>query len=162
MIRILLVSSKTVSIQGKIGTIKTKKMNTGRKNNPIFQPYGSNISRSSWRNDCASDSRSEGCVFESHRGQFPPTLEICSFLKNVSGKGLETFWGFVFPVKVPHFKEKITFLKHKKMVAGRRKTQRYNRMARFFEGCVFESRQSQYSPALEFVYFFQAIKEKAC
>ena len=114
MIRILLVSSKTVSIQGKIGTIKTKKMNTGRKNNPIFQPYGSNISRSSWRNDCASDSRSEGCVFESHRGQFPPTLEICSFLKNVSGKGLETFWGFVFPVKVPHFKEKITFLKHKK------------------------------------------------
>ena len=35
-------------------------------------------------------------------------------------------------------------------------------MARFFEGRVFESRQSQFSPALEFVYFFQAIKEKAC
>ena len=48
------------------------------------------------------------------------------------------------------------------MVAGRKKTQGFNRMARFFEGFVFESRQSQYSPALEFVYFFQAIKEKAC
>ena len=33
-------------------------------------------------------------------------------------------------------------------------------MARFFEGCVFESRQSQYSPALEFVYFFQEIKKR--
>ena len=43
-----------------------------------------------------------------------------------------------------------------------KKTQRYNRMARFFEGCVFESRRSQYSQALEFVYFFQEIKEKVC
>ena len=46
------------------------------------------------------------------------------------------------------------------MIAGRKKTQMYNRMARFFEGCV-ESRRSQYSPALEFVYFFQEIKERA-
>ena len=48
------------------------------------------------------------------------------------------------------------------MVAGRKQTQGHNRMARLFEGFVFESRQSQYSPALEFVHFFQAIKEKAC
>ena len=47
------------------------------------------------------------------------------------------------------------------MLEGK-KTQGYNRMARFFEGFVFESRQSQYSPALEFVWFLQAIKEKAC
>ena len=48
------------------------------------------------------------------------------------------------------------------MVAGRKKTQRYNRMAQIFEGCVFESRRSQYIPPLEFVYFFQEIEEKAC
>ena len=48
------------------------------------------------------------------------------------------------------------------MVAGRKKTQGYNRMARLFEGIVFESRRSQYSQALELVYFFQEIKEKAC
>ena len=47
------------------------------------------------------------------------------------------------------------------MIAGRKKTKMYNRMARFFERCVFESRRSQYSPALEFVYFFQEIKERA-
>ena len=35
-------------------------------------------------------------------------------------------------------------------------------MARLFEGIVFESRRSQYSPALELVYFFQEIKEKTC
>ena len=34
-------------------------------------------------------------------------------------------------------------------------------MAQLFEGCVFESRRSQYSPRLEFVYFFQEIKENA-
>ena len=37
------------------------------------------------------------------------------------------------------------------MVAGRKKTQRYNRMAQIFEGCVLESRRGQYSPALEIV-----------
>ena len=33
-------------------------------------------------------------------------------------------------------------------------------MARFFEGCVFESRRSQYSPPLEFVYFFKKLRKR--
>ena len=103
-----------MSIQGKIDTIKTKKMNTGRKKNPIFKPYSSLLSRTSWSNGSASDSRSEGCVFESRRGQYQPTLEISCFFKKSFRKGLETLSGFVFQVKVLHFKVKSTNIKHKK------------------------------------------------
>ena len=42
---------------------------------PLYGPINLNISRSRyvtpWRNGSASDSRSEGCVFKSRRGQDP-------------------------------------------------------------------------------------------
>ena len=104
-------SSKTTSIQGKIDIFETQKNEYWKEKKTRY--FNRTARLLAGLRGATVARLTPGCVFESGRGQFPPTLEFSCFFKSFR-KRPENSFGICFSSKSTSFQGKIDPFKAQK------------------------------------------------